>query len=62
MNYPELLGASDVAKICGCSRPTAYVIMNEPHRPQWRKGKMLRLHRDLFLEQLRQESSKHLGA
>ncbi|RCW44264.1 hypothetical protein DFP97_112128 [Paenibacillus prosopidis] len=54
--YPLLLSASHVAEICSCHRSTAYEIMKEPHRPVWRHGSKVRLHRDLFFAQLEEES------
>ena len=55
-DYPPLLSASHVAEICSCHRSTAYEIMQEPHRPVWRNGSKVRLHRDLFFAQLAEES------
>jgi hypothetical protein len=57
MELPPLLSAKHVMYICSCSRPTAYEIMNQPHRVVWQNGKgtMKRLLRDTFLEQLEQE-------
>lgn len=54
--YPILLSATHVAEICSCHRATAYAIMKDPHRPIWRNGSMVRLHRDLFFAQLEEES------
>lgn len=54
--YPPLLSASHVAEICSCHRSTAYEIMQEPHRPVWRNGNKVRMHRDLFFAQLAEES------
>lgn len=56
MEYPPLLAARHIAEICSCCETTAYEIMQQPHRPVWKKGKMTRLHRDLFLKQLEEES------
>lgn len=60
MELPPLLSAKHIMFIFDCSRPKANAIMNEPHRPVWnperKPGEMLRLHRDLFLSQLEQES------
>lgn len=53
---PPLLSYLHVMFICSCSEPTAYEIMKEPHRMVWHRGKMIRLHRDSFLEQLKNES------
>lgn len=64
MELPPLLTSTHIMFIFSCSRPKANEIMKEPHRPVWippggRKPKdILRLHRDLFLEQLEQESHK----
>lgn len=55
--YPPLLSAKHVAKICSCHITTAYEIMRQTHRPQWHKGRMIRLHRDAFLAQLAEESA-----
>lgn len=55
--YPILLSAAHVAEICSCHRSTAYEIMKEPHRPVWRHGSKVRLHRDLFFAQLEEESA-----
>ncbi|UVI31177.1 helix-turn-helix domain-containing protein [Paenibacillus spongiae] len=56
--YPPLLTAKHVAQICSCHINTAYEIMKQPHRPVWKQGKMVRLLRDDFLEQLKQESKR----
>lgn len=58
IEYPPLLSAKHIMNILSCSRPTAYEIMKQPHRPVWKHGKTVRLHRDLFLTQLEQESTK----
>lgn len=61
IEYPPLLSAKHIMEICSVSRPTAYEIMKQPHRPRWKEGEGLglkRLHRDLFLQQLELESSK----
>lgn len=55
-DYPPLLTATHISEILSCHRTTAYEIMREPHRPVWRNGKKVRLHRDLFLKQLEEES------
>lgn len=54
--YPPLLTASDVAEILSCHKTTAYEIMKDPHRPVWKHGKTVRLHRDLFFKQLEEEA------
>lgn len=54
--YPPMLSASHVAEICGCNRSAAYEIMKQPHRPRWQNGSKVRLHRDLFLQQLEEEA------
>lgn len=56
--YPPLLTAKHIAEICSCHITTAYNIMIQPNRPIWRNGKMVRMHRDLFFEQLAIESSQ----
>ncbi|ANY67280.1 hypothetical protein BBD42_12960 [Paenibacillus sp. BIHB 4019] len=55
-NYPHLLAASHVSEICSCHLTTAYEIMKEPHRPRWQNGRKVRLHRDVFFEQIKEES------
>lgn len=57
MDLPPLLSCKHVMYVLSCSRPKAEEIMNQPHRPLWQaefKG-IKRLHRDIFLEQLKQE-------
>jgi len=56
--YPPLLTAKHVSEICSCHINTAYGIMRQSHRPVWKNGKMIRLHRDSFLQQLEQESKE----
>jgi hypothetical protein len=56
MEYPPLLSAKHIMHMLSVSRPKAYEIMCEPHRPVWRHGTLKRLHRDLFLAQLEEES------
>jgi len=58
--YPPLLTAKHIAEICSCHITTAYEIMSQTHRPVWRHGKMVRLHRDAFFAQLEKESTEHL--
>ena len=58
--YPPLLTAEHVAHILSCHERTAYEIMQQPHRPLWKLGKMVRLHRDLFLEQLAEETKQQM--
>jgi hypothetical protein len=58
MEYPPLLSAKHIAHICSCHITTAYKIMEQKHRPVWRNGKMVRLHRDVFLAQLAEESQQ----
>lgn len=53
--YPPLLTAKHIAEICSCHITTAYEIMKQPQRPVWRNGKMVRMLRDEFLEQLKLE-------
>lgn len=52
------LTAKHVAHICSCHITTAYAIMRQPHRPTWRNGNMVRLHRDIFFKQLAEESQQ----
>ena len=59
---PPMLNYQHVMFICSCSEPTAYEIMKEGHRPIWRRGKMIRLHRDPFLEQLKNECKPAISA
>jgi len=56
--YPPLLTAEHVAHILSCHVRTAYEVMRQPHRPRWQMGKMVRLVRDEFLQQLADESKQ----
>jgi len=61
---PPLLTTKHVMFIMSCSRPKAEEIMNQPHRQVWqeRPGGIKRLHRDLFLEQLKNECKPAISA
>lgn len=64
MELPPLLSAKHVMFIMSCSRDKAYQIMKQPHRPifQGDKGEMLRLDRDIFLEQIKSECKSAISA
>lgn len=56
--YPPLLTAKHLSEILSCHITTAYEVMQQPHRPVWRNGRQVRMHRDLFLKQLEEECSR----
>lgn len=57
MEYPPLLTAEHIAHILSCHEKYAYKFFEQPHRPVWRHGKMVRMHRDEFLRQLAEEAA-----
>lgn len=64
MELPPLLTTKHVMFVMSCSRPKAEQIMNQPHRPVWQEGPkgIKRLHRDIFLDQLKNECKSSLTA
>lgn len=61
---PPYLTTKHVMFIMTCSRPKAEEIMKQPHRQIWqeRPGGIIRLHRDTFLEQLKNECKPAISA
>lgn len=59
--YPPLLTARHVSEIVGCHIKTAYAMFNDKRRPVWRQGRTVRMLRDEFLEQLKNEGRPEIG-
>lgn len=52
-NYPFILTAKDISEILKISKPTAYVIMNQPDFPIIKIGRFKRVLRDEFSQWLK---------
>jgi predicted DNA-binding transcriptional regulator AlpA len=57
-DYPLILKAEHIAEIMGCSKPTAYQVMELRDFPLVRTGKLKRVGREAFFHWFNNQASK----